>query len=103
MEAAVTVATPTQSCNHIICRHCQHERRGIDRRGLCRICYRNPHIRRHYGKMPTVEGLGSGNAKLPMPSTPTDARPGSEDKIKVLEQRALAGEQLWHPKDRTAR
>jgi hypothetical protein len=36
----------------------------------------------------------------PLPAEPTDALPGSEEKIRVLAQRAERGEQLWHPLDR---
>ena len=32
---------------------------------------------------------------------PTDACPGSEDKILTLIQRIERGEELWHPNDRT--
>lgn len=32
-------------------------------------------------------------------STPTDARPGSPEKIEVLRQRVLRGEPLFHPRD----
>lgn len=31
--------------------------------------------------------------------TPTDAPPGSEDKVRVLQCRASAGVELWHPED----
>lgn len=31
--------------------------------------------------------------------TPTDAIPGSPEKVRVLEARYLAGESLWHPLD----
>ena len=30
---------------------------------------------------------------------PTEARPGSEEKVKVLQERLLAGEDLYHPDD----
>jgi hypothetical protein len=31
---------------------------------------------------------------------PTGARPGSKEKIEVMRQRVLAGQELWHPRDR---
>lgn len=34
-------------------------------------------------------------------SAPTDALPGSREKVEVLAQRAMAGEELWHPCDAT--
>lgn len=36
---------------------------------------------------------------LAPPSQPTDAQPGSQEKIEVLRQRAAAGVPLWHPGD----
>lgn len=85
----------------MICRHCHNPKKGIDRRGLCRPCYRDPDVRAQYAVIPTTNcGLALSNAKLPMPNTPTDAQPGSEEKVAILEARAAAGEQLWHPKDR---
>jgi hypothetical protein len=34
-----------------------------------------------------------------MASEPTDAQPGSAEKVEVLARRAMAGESLWHPMD----
>jgi hypothetical protein len=34
------------------------------------------------------------------PAKPTEAQPGSKEKIEVLSKRVLAGEALWHPQDR---
>lgn len=34
-------------------------------------------------------------------SKPTKARPGSEEKIRVIRARVAAGEELWHPADET--
>ena len=34
-------------------------------------------------------------------SQPTDAQPGSHEKIELLRQRVANGEHLWHPLDRT--
>lgn len=34
------------------------------------------------------------------PREPTDARPGTAEKVAVLASRVLAGEELWHPMDR---
>lgn len=38
---------------------------------------------------------------LQPPKESTEAPPGSEEKIKVLCQRASSGQHLWHPKDAT--
>jgi hypothetical protein len=35
----------------------------------------------------------------PLPPAPTAARPGSHEKVAVLEARAAAGYALWHPAD----
>jgi hypothetical protein len=36
----------------------------------------------------------------PLPASPTDARPGSLEKVAVLCQRRERREALWHPDDR---
>ena len=36
-----------------------------------------------------------------LPLTPTDARPGSEEKIRVLAERVRMRVSLWHPLDAT--
>ena len=38
----------------------------------------------------------NGRAKMP---EPTDALPGTLDKVRVLEERARLGQALWHPQD----
>lgn len=42
------------------------------------------------------------NTMRPIPATPTDAEPGSPEKIRVMEERYRRGEHLHHPQDRTA-
>jgi len=37
------------------------------------------------------------------PAKPTTAQPGSKEKIEILSKRVLAGEALWHPKDRQSK
>jgi transposase len=37
----------------------------------------------------------------PLPDIPTNARPGSEEKIAVMESRAAKGQQICHPEDAT--
>jgi hypothetical protein len=34
-----------------------------------------------------------------LPAAPTDAAPGSEEKIRILIERARLGVSLWHPLD----
>jgi hypothetical protein len=45
--------------------------------------------------------VGLSPRARPLPSSPTAALPGSPEKIAVLEQRALLGQQLFHPDDVT--
>lgn len=44
-------------------------------------------------------GLGNHNQRVPLPPCPTDAQPGSEAKVRVLEERAKADVALFHPLD----
>lgn len=37
--------------------------------------------------------------KEKLPKEPTDAMPGTEEKVRVLEERAKNNEPLWHPDD----
>lgn len=84
-------------------------------RGLCQGCYNNPAVRLRY---PLVGGTGGASsaggaggasrgirldnrAVLPLPPSPTDAMPGSDAKLDVLEERARQGYALWHPDDLT--
>jgi hypothetical protein len=39
-------------------------------------------------------------ARGALPETPTGALPGSEERLRVLEERAAAGLALFHPRDR---
>jgi hypothetical protein len=83
------------------CRHCR-KRALLRRRGLCVRCYYDPLVRLLYP--PTHRHAGYrrelGTRLRCPPATPTDARPGSEEKIMVLMGRAERGEYLWHPGDK---
>jgi hypothetical protein len=60
----------------------------------CRDCY----VARERAGRRLGHGLGvSGHA---LPDAPTDAPPGSPEKVAELERRAAAGVRLWHPADR---
>jgi hypothetical protein len=39
------------------------------------------------------------NGECRLPAQPTDALPGSPEKVAVLEERARLGVSLWHPLD----
>lgn len=82
------------------CRHC---RTGyVNRpRGLCWPCYYTPGVRDLYPSTSKHARRGVGNGFLadpPLPE-PTEARPGTPEKLAVLASRALAGQRLWHPED----
>ena len=69
-------------------------------RGLCWRCYYTLGLREDFapvnkfGRRAEV-GL-TQKVKTP---TPTDAMPGTEEKVAVLVSRAANGEALWHPDD----
>jgi hypothetical protein len=79
------------------CRHCGRESASRPR-GLCWPCYYTPAIRVLYASQARY-GLASGNRRAPLPAEPTTARPGSEEKIRVLCERAARHETRWHPDD----
>lgn len=80
---------------------CSRPRKDIDRRGLCRRCYRDREIRDLFPKLPNKSQLQDvlEDLLIPLPVTPTDAFPGTEGKIEVLRQRAENREWLFHPGD----
>jgi hypothetical protein len=82
------------------CRHCGRSR--VNRpRGLCWSCYYTPGVRERYPSTSKFakRGVGNGNGLAPLPSIPTRARPGSPEKVAVLEERARQRQALWHPFD----
>lgn len=83
------------------CRHCG--RGKICRpRGLCWTCYYTPGVKEQFPSTSKFarRGLGNFNGNAPTPDTPTDAPPGSEEKLAVLAERAKNRQSLWHPQDR---
>ena len=67
---------------------------------LCYACYRKKHIRDLYPTRPPVHKGTMYNASPQSECLePTDAMPGTEDKIKVLTERLELGQRLWHPQD----
>lgn len=82
------------------CRHCKHLRLWTCR-GLCWTCIHTPEISQAYpseSKFSQDSGVGKFYG-LGKPTTPTNALPGTPEKVAVLEARAAAGEQMWHPED----
>lgn len=83
-----------------LCRHC-HRKEVIRPRGLCWTCYYTPGLKDHYPSTSMFARRGVGiDGRGQIPAEPTDAPPGSEDKIRVMEERAARGESLFHPDDR---
>jgi hypothetical protein len=72
-------------------------------RGLCWSCYYTPGVRDQYPSTSKYgrRGFGNFSGRGAMPTTPTDAPPGSEEKIQVLMERARLRQSLWHPQDAT--
>ncbi len=84
------------------CRHCG-ERPICRPRRLCWICYYLPGVRERYPITSRfgLRGLANGNFAPPGPVFPTQAKPGSPEKIAVLAERVRQGVALWHPDDAT--
>ena len=82
-----------------ICRACE-ERPAHKPRRLCYRCWREPGILDRFPPLArSVRGLGFGPGSGRLPAEPTQALPGSDEKIEVLAQRAARGEALFHPQD----
>src|SRR4051812_6839331 len=85
------------------CRHCQIDiaRREYSR-GLCHACWHDLSVRLLYPCRLAQEGreliLRSDNHPLD-PNGPTDATPGSPEKMSVMRDRAARGCQVFHPLD----
>ena len=85
----------------MLCRHCYFS--PVSRpRGLCWHCYYAPGVRDQYNSTSKFgrRGPGNFNGAAPLP-LPTDAPPGSAEKVEILAQRALMCQTLWHPNDAT--
>lgn len=65
--------------------------RPIHKDGRCYGCIAKAGIK-------AAVGIGRKRGRIKIPK-PTDALPGSEEKIQILEQRAANGETLFHPND----
>jgi hypothetical protein len=82
------------------CRHCGQN--PVSRpRGLCYACFYNPAVRRLYPPTSKFarQGNGTGHGGYRLPPEPTDALPGTPEKVAVLEERARLRQCLWHPED----
>lgn len=83
-----------------VCLHCGRRKRRLGQRGLCSRCYENRDIRCKYPMRSNVcRGVGLIVAKDLKGWMPTNALPGTNEKLMVLEYRASKGWPLWHPDD----
>lgn len=81
------------------CRHCQKNK--VNRpRGLCWRCYYTPGVLELYPSTSKYARRSYQNFSGPAaPCEPTDALPGTEAKLRVLESRAANGQELFHDRD----
>lgn len=80
-----------------VCANCNESK--VNRpRGLCWTCYYTDGVREKYHSAAASEGTPT--TCKGKPKIPTMARPGSEEKIRVLIDRAANGLELFHPDDR---
>ncbi len=86
--------------NRPLCRHC-HRAYSVRPRGLCWSCYYKPGVRERYPPVTEFacrrqDDFHGGHE---LPDRPTEAAPGSDEKITVLAERVLARRRLHHPRD----
>lgn len=83
----------------MLCQHCQKSK--VNRpRGLCWSCYYRPGVRDLYPSTSKFARRGIPDRYNTIPPTrPTDAEPGSPEKIAVLAERAFMHTDLHHPLD----
>ncbi len=84
----------------MVCRHCGHGPANRPR-GLCWTCYYTPGLRDRYPSTSRFarRGVRDRNGWIALPPVPTGARPGTPEKVAILEQRARQHQALWHPCD----
>ncbi len=81
------------------CRHCGTHKMSRPR-GLCWGCYLQAEVRALYPiRVSKYNRRGYDNRSRIPPAAPTDALPGTPEKIAVLHKRARLGMELWHPDD----
>lgn len=83
-----------------LCRHCQRVRSNRPR-GLCWSCYYKPGVRDLYPSTSKYarRGICDFNGRVTLPGAPTNALPGTPEKVEILAQRARLRQSLWHPED----
>lgn len=85
-----------------VCRHCSKKKANRPR-GLCWTCYYTPGVLDLYPSTSKYAPKSSCWEEEPdggaTPAEPTDAPPGSLAKMRVMRQRLLRRETLFHPLD----
>jgi hypothetical protein len=85
----------------VICRHCHQAKVGRPR-GLCWCCYYAPGVRERYPSTSKFARRGiadlTGERRQPIP---TEALPGTPEKVAVMCARAARGQSLFHDDDAT--
>ena len=86
----------------MMCRHCEKVKSNRPR-GLCWSCYYRPGVREQYPSTSKFarRGVSDFTRQSSLATEPTDALPGSPEKVAILEERARLGLSLWHPCDAT--
>lgn len=92
----------------LACRHCGRPK--VNRpRGLCWTCFYAPGVRDKYPSESKFHPLANAvveeeadfNGRIVEPDEPTTALPGTEEKVRVMIQRAALRQGLFHPNDAT--
>lgn len=81
------------------CRHCK-VRVGNRQKGLCWACSLDDSVRSLYPTTSKFGRRGIGSVACEGFTTPTGHEAGSEEKIAVMHERALAGLPLFDPADK---
>jgi hypothetical protein len=108
VSGRVSPPLPAPALRPPLCRHCRG-RLAYRPRGLCSRCYFTPAVRESYPPDPEngsdqacgrayTSPVGRKDPKN-LPLVPTDAMPGTPEKVEVLRERARQGVSLWHPGD----
>jgi hypothetical protein len=81
------------------CAHCGRCR-YLPSRGHCSTCYKLAEVRATFGVSKYARKGRNDFCGRGTRPTPTDALPGTDGKLRVLQRRAQAGQELFHDQDR---
>jgi hypothetical protein len=80
------------------CLNCKRGQ-GCYSRGLCRICFRKPGMVEKFQGRKISRQTGDRFCGIILSEEPTEALPGTEEKILVMQGRFERWENLFHPLD----